>query len=135
MNSDKYKNNCLKLKNEVGMAVLKSKQTRVVYRDNQHIRTVHPYACFFRLIRLCDTIIYFFSPLQLRLYSLSKRRDVLYVCADYLYILLLFVCFLALPSLHHFLILSNCFFILVYIYSVYTTSAMFNSKRSQFIAS
>ena len=25
------KNNCLKLKNEVGMAVLKSKQTRVVY--------------------------------------------------------------------------------------------------------
>ena len=32
------KNNCLKLKNEVGMAVLKSKQTRVVYRDNQHIR-------------------------------------------------------------------------------------------------
>ena len=45
MNSDKYKNNCLKLKNEVGMAVLKSKQTRVVYRDNQHIRIVHPYAC------------------------------------------------------------------------------------------
>ena len=31
------KNNCLKLKNEVGMAVLKSKQTRVAYRDNQHI--------------------------------------------------------------------------------------------------
>ena len=26
----KYKNNCLKLKNEVGMEVLKSKQTRVV---------------------------------------------------------------------------------------------------------
>ena len=26
----KYKNNCLKLKNEVGMTVLKSKQTRVV---------------------------------------------------------------------------------------------------------
>ena len=46
MNSDKYKNNCLKLKSEVGMAVLKSKQTRVVYRDNQHIRIVHPYACF-----------------------------------------------------------------------------------------
>ena len=39
------KNNCLKLKNEVGMEVLKSKQTRVVYRDNQHIRIVHPYAC------------------------------------------------------------------------------------------
>ena len=47
MNSDKtsVKNNCLKLKNEVGMAVLKSKQTRVVYRDNQHIRIVHPYIC------------------------------------------------------------------------------------------
>ena len=25
------------------MEVLKSKQTRVVYRDNQHIRIVHPY--------------------------------------------------------------------------------------------
>ena len=36
------KNNCLKLKSEVGMAVLKSKQTRVVYSDNQHIRIVHP---------------------------------------------------------------------------------------------
>ena len=34
------KNNCLKLKNEVGMEVLKSKQTRVVYRDKQHIRIV-----------------------------------------------------------------------------------------------
>ena len=45
MNSDKYKNYCLKLKSEVGMEVLKSKQTRVVYRDNQHIRIVHPYAC------------------------------------------------------------------------------------------
>ena len=47
MNSDKIsiKNNCLKLKNEVGMEVLKSKQTRVVYRDNQDIRIVHPYAC------------------------------------------------------------------------------------------
>ena len=48
MNSDKYKKQLLKLKlkNEVGMAVLKSKQTRVVYRDNQHIRIVYPYTCF-----------------------------------------------------------------------------------------
>ena len=107
---NKYKkNNCLKLKNKVGMAVLKSKQARVVYRDNQHIHMVHPYACFFRLVRLCDTTIYFYSPIQLRLYSFSKRRDVLYVCADYLYILLLFVCFLAPPSLLYFSILSNCF--------------------------
>ena len=68
----KYKKH-LKLKNEVGMAVLKSKQTRVVYRDNQHIRIVHPYAYFFRLVRLCDTTIYFYSPIQLRLYSISKR--------------------------------------------------------------
>ena len=45
MNSDKYKKQSLKIENEVGMAVLKSKQTRVVYRDNQHIRIVHPYAC------------------------------------------------------------------------------------------
>ena len=67
------KNNCLKLKNEVGMEVLKSKQTRV-YRDNQHIRIVHPYACFFRLVRLCDTTIYFYSPIQLRLYSISSYR-------------------------------------------------------------
>ena len=27
------------------MAVIKSKQTTVVYRDNQHIRIVLPYAC------------------------------------------------------------------------------------------
>ena len=67
------KTNCLKLKNEVGMEVLKSKQTRVVYRDNQHICIVHPYACFLRLVRLCGTTIYFYSPIQLRLYSLSKR--------------------------------------------------------------
>ena len=60
-NYTSIKNNCLKLKNEVGMAVLKSKQTRVVYRDNQHIRSVHPYACFFRLVRLCDTIRYYYS--------------------------------------------------------------------------
>ena len=51
------KNNCLKLKNEVGMEVLKSKQTRVVYRDNQHIRIVHPYACF--LIGSSDCVIYY----------------------------------------------------------------------------
>ena len=44
--------------------------------------------------------------------SISKRRDVLYVCADYLYNTTL-VCFLALPSLLHFSILSNCYFILV----------------------
>ena len=49
------KNNCLKLKNEVGMEVLKSKQTRVVYRDNQHIRIVHPYVCF--LIGSSDCVI------------------------------------------------------------------------------
>ena len=46
MNSDKYKNSCLKLKSEVERAVLKSKQTRVVYKDNQHLRIVHSYACF-----------------------------------------------------------------------------------------
>ena len=37
INNTSIKNNCLKLKNKVGMEVLKSKQTRVVYRDNQHI--------------------------------------------------------------------------------------------------
>ena len=38
-----------------------------------------------------------------------------YVCADYPYILILFVCFLALPSLLHFSILSNYFLYLLYI--------------------
>ena len=107
------KNNCLKLKNEVGMAVLKSNQPRVVYRDNQHIRIVHPYACFYWLIRLCDTTVYFHSPIQLRLYSLSKHRDVLYVCADYLYNTTL-VCLLfstAIPT--SFFNFKQLFFILV----------------------
>ena len=58
----KYKNNCLKLKNEVGMEVLKSKQTRVVYRDNQHIRIVHPYACF--LIGLSDCVILLYTSIH-----------------------------------------------------------------------
>ena len=57
-NYTSIKNNCLKLKNEVGMAVLKSKQTRVVYRDDQHIRRVHPYACFSRLIRLLPLLLF-----------------------------------------------------------------------------
>ena len=58
--------------------------------------------------------VYFYSPIQLRLYSITTSRDVLYVCADYLYTT--FVCFLALLSLLHFSILSNCFFILVQVY-------------------
>ena len=64
------------MKNEVGMEVLKSKQTRVVYRDNQHIRIVHPYACFLIGPSDCVILLYFYSPIQLRLYSISKRRDV-----------------------------------------------------------
>ena len=56
------KNNCLKLKNEVGMEVLKSKQTRVVYRDNQHIRIVHPYACF--LIGSSDCVILLYTSIH-----------------------------------------------------------------------
>ena len=43
------KNNCL-MKSEVGMAVLKSKQTRVRSKGNHHICIVHPYACFSRQI-------------------------------------------------------------------------------------
>ena len=49
--SYKYKNNCLKLKCKVGMAVLKVKQNKIS-KDNQHIRStilvVHPYAYFSR---------------------------------------------------------------------------------------
>ena len=56
------KNNCLKLKNEVGMEVLKSKQTRVVYRDNQHIRIVHPYAYF--LIGSSDCVILLYTSVH-----------------------------------------------------------------------
>ena len=40
------KNNCLKLKNEVGMAVLKNKQTRVVYMypfRSQTVANLQPY--------------------------------------------------------------------------------------------
>ena len=59
---ESIKNNCLKLKNEVGMAVLKSKQTRVVYRDNQHIRIVHPYACF--LIGSSDCVILLYTSIH-----------------------------------------------------------------------
>ena len=93
MNSDKYK-----------------KQTRVVYRDNQHIRIVHPYVCLLSttLAVLVNRSIIVVSH---NVTSLKKQafRDVLYVCVDYLYMLLLFVCFLALLSLLHFSILSNCF--------------------------
>ena len=53
--------NNLKLKNEVGMEVLKSKQTRVVYRDNQHIHIVHPYACF--LIGSSDCVILLYTSI------------------------------------------------------------------------
>ena len=56
------KNNCLKLKNEVGMEVLKSKQTRVAYRDNQHIHIVHPYACF--LIGSSDCVILLYTSIH-----------------------------------------------------------------------
>ena len=48
INYYKYKKQLLKIENKVGMAVLKGKQTRVVYRDNQqlrdnqHIRILHP---------------------------------------------------------------------------------------------
>ena len=70
------KNNCLKLKNEVGMAVLKSKQTRVVV---SYIDIISTYACFFRLVRLCDTtILLLFTNTTKVVYSVSKRKDVLY---------------------------------------------------------
>ena len=48
MKGGHFKKN-VKLIMEVGMAVLKSKQTRIYYsRDNQDIYSivVHPYACF-----------------------------------------------------------------------------------------
>ena len=62
LKENKYKNNCLKLKNEVGMEVLKRKQTRVVYRDNQHICIVHPYACF--LIGSSDCVILLYTSIH-----------------------------------------------------------------------
>ena len=46
------KNNCLKLKSEVGMAMLKSKQTRVVGIISIYIWYI-PMLAF--LVRLCDT--------------------------------------------------------------------------------
>ena len=44
-NTSTYKNNCLKLKSEVRMAVLKANKST---RDNQHKRTVNPYTCISR---------------------------------------------------------------------------------------
>ena len=120
-NNTSIKINCLKLKSEVGMAVLKSNQTRVVYRDNQNILIVHPYACFLGSSD-CVILLLLFTNTALRLYSKNKHRDVLYVCSDYLYILLFFVCFLALPSLLLFSVLSNCFFILVTVHFFMITS-------------
>ena len=63
------KNNCLKLKNEVGMAVLKSKQTRVVYRDNQHIRIIKFVLCTYLDLSHC----------MLKL----KRETVISSCINY----------------------------------------------------
>ena len=77
----KYKNNCL-MKSEIGMAVLKTKQTRIVGIISTYVWYI-PTLAF--LVRLCDTYAYFYSPIQLSLYSKSKCRDVLYICADYPY--------------------------------------------------
>ena len=49
MNSDKYKKQLLKLENEVGMAVLKSKQTRVVASYIEIIST-YVYSTSLRLL-------------------------------------------------------------------------------------
>ena len=49
------KNNCLKLKNEVGMAVLKSKQTRVVASYIEIIST-YVYSTSLRLLTEYTTI-------------------------------------------------------------------------------
>ena len=53
INSDKCKKkkiDCLKLKSEVGMALLKCKQTRLVGIISTYMYVVHPYACFLSLI-------------------------------------------------------------------------------------
>ena len=74
------KNNCLKLKSEVGMAVLKSNQTRVVGIISTYV--VHPYACFMIMflqkayipisVNKCSSITHSDEK--------SKRRDVLHMC-------------------------------------------------------
>ena len=83
-----------------------------VYRDNQHIRIilylVHLYACFLSTIlpvlmnRSCSIT----QPDEK-----SKHRDVYYTYVLIIPILLFLVCYLALPSLLHFSILSYCFFL------------------------
>ena len=52
INSDQYQKyyNYLKMKSEVGMAVLKSKQTRLVWIISTYI--VHPYACFLSVVSI-----------------------------------------------------------------------------------
>ena len=78
------KNNCLKLKNEVGMAVLKSKQTRVVASYIEIIST-YVYSTSLRLLTEYTTLVVLVNRSKIvvshNLTSLdlkSKRRDVLY---------------------------------------------------------
>ena len=91
INSDKIKNNYLKLKNKVGMAVLKSKQTRLVGIISTYI--VHPYSCFLSIVSIQSAI---YISLNKRSSSItlsdekSKRRDIYYVCTDYPYYSCLF---------------------------------------------
>ena len=63
----------------------------------------------------CVILLYtLYSPIQLRLYSLSKRRDVLYVCAGYLYNNTTLVCLLLSTSIPtSFFNFKQLFFILV----------------------
>ena len=76
------KNNCLKLKNKVGMAVLKSKQTRVVASYIEIIST-YVYSTSLRLLTEYTTLVVLVNRSKIvvshNLTSLkSKRRDVLY---------------------------------------------------------
>ena len=83
MNSDKYKKQLLKIeKLEVGMAVLKSEQTRVVASYIEIIST-YVYSTSLRLLTEYTTLVVLVNRSKIvvshNLTSLkSKRRDVLY---------------------------------------------------------
>ena len=84
--------------------MLKSKQTRVVYRDNQQMYTTS--LCLL-ILSECVILLLLFTDTAKLVFKI-KCRDVLYMCADYSYNILLL--FLALSSLLHF---QQLFFILV----------------------
>ena len=104
-----------KMKGKVGMATLKSKQTRVVGITSTHM--VHPYTCFMgnnvsQISALLHMHVDEDGEIRVHICTLMRKGSVgIYqVCADYPYYVLLFIYFLALPFLLYLSILSDWFY-------------------------